>query len=221
MCSLPYPFLRKVANVIMDSIGIYIENVSEEIRNYARLIDRVKITEAAKLVADVERNHGRIHVTGIGKPSHVAQYIAALFSSIGTPTYFLDGTEAIHGSAGQVDYGDVVIAISNSGKTEELKKAIITLKNNGAKIIGVSGGKDSWLFNNSDVFLYAGVNNEGDELNKPPRISILVEIFVLQCLSICIQKNNNLDLDTYYKWHPGGALGESIIKSKGVGSNES
>lgn len=204
----------------MEAIESYIDTVSEEARNYAKSIDRIKIIEAAKLVASVEQNHGRIHVTGIGKPSHVAQYIAALFSSIGTPTYFLDGTEAIHGSAGQVNYGDVVIAISNSGQTEELKKAIITLKNNGAKIIGVSGGKKSWLYNNSDVFLYAGVNNEGDKLNKPPRLSILAEIFVLQCLSICLQQHNQLDLNMYYKWHPGGALGESIIKEKGVVENE-
>lgn len=204
----------------MEIIESYIATVSEEVRNYAQSIDRIKIIEAAKLISNVEQNYGRIHVTGIGKPSHVAQYIAALFSSIGTPTYFLDGTEAIHGSAGQVNTGDVVIAISNSGQTEELKKAIITLKNNGAKIIGVSGDKTSWLYNNSDVFLYAGVNNEGDELNKPPRLSILAEIFVLQCLSICLQQHNHLDLSTYYKWHPGGALGESIIKEKGVVKNE-
>ena len=84
-------------------------------------------------------------MTGIGKPGHVAGYAASLLSSTGTPTYELHGTECVHGSAGQVVPGDVVIAISNSGETAELKATVETLKNNGAKIISVTGKPESWL----------------------------------------------------------------------------
>ena len=173
-----------------------------------------KLEEAKQLILDAEEKDGRIHFTGIGKPSYVAKYMSSLFSSVGTPAYFLDGTEAIHGSSGQVKPNDVVIAISNSGKTEELRKSFLTLKNNGARIIGVSGNDTSWLAVESDVFLFAGVKEEGDKLNKPPRNSILVEIIVLQSLSIMLQEGKKLDEEIYVKWHPGGSLGESIIKQE-------
>lgn len=146
----------------------------------------------------------------------MAEYIAALNSSIGTPTYFLDTTEAVHGSAGQVLPEDIVIAISNSGQTDELKRTILALKKIGAKIIGVTGGASSWLSENVDVFLFAGVTKEGDDLNKPPRTSILAEIIILQSLSILLQQAENIDLNDYYLWHPGGALGQSILEEKGA-----
>ncbi len=84
-------------------------------------------------------------MTGIGKPGHVSGYISSLLSSTGTSAYILHGTEAVHGSSGQVVEGDVVIAISNSGETQELKATLKTLKVNGAKIIGVSGNESSFL----------------------------------------------------------------------------
>ena len=107
-----------------------------------------------------------MHVTGIGKPGHVAGYAASLLSSTGTPTYELHGTEAVHGSAGQVLPGDVVIAISNSGETTELKATVETLKNNGARLIALTGKADSWLAKQGDVTLIAGVKQEGDPMNK-------------------------------------------------------
>lgn len=198
-------------------LDAYIEVLQPEINDYINHIDKEKIVEACNIISESRQNHGRVHITGVGKPSHVAEYIAALNSSVGTPTYYLDTTEAIHGSAGQVLPGDVVIAISNSGQTEELKRTVASLKRLDAKIIGVSGGENSWLKEHSSVFLLAGVTQEGDDLNKPPRISIIAEIIVLQCLSILLQQEEQLDLDKYYLWHPGGALGESIKKSKEVG----
>lgn len=163
--------------------------------------------EAVELILDAESKGSRVHVTGIGKPGHIAGYVASLLSSTGTPAYMLHGTEAVHGSSGQVAPGDVVIAISNSGETQELKETIKTLKRNGAKIIGVSGNRNSWLAHMSDAFLFAGVDEEGDPLNRAPRASITVEIIVLQGLSILLQSIYGLTPDQYIKWHPGGALG--------------
>lgn len=185
-----------------------------EMRNYIESIDYSSIEKAKDLILDAESKNNRLHVTGIGKPGHVAGYAASLLSSTGTPTYELHGTEAVHGSAGQVLSGDVVIAISNSGETSELKATVETLKNNGAKIIAVTGNPESWLAKSADVALIAGVKYEGDPLNKPPRASILAEIVMLQSLSVLLQETRGLTPQEYVKWHPGGALGQSIREGK-------
>ncbi|WP_130810445.1 SIS domain-containing protein [Olsenella sp. Marseille-P4559] len=172
------------------------------------------LSAAKQLILDAERNGGRVHVTGIGKPGHVSGYAASLFSSTGTPTYELHGTECVHGSAGQVVPGDVVIAISNSGETMELKATVTCLKKNGAKIIAVTGSPSSWIAEQGDVVLIAGVTQEGDPMNKPPRASILAETLELQCLSILLQNEFGLTPEKYVTWHPGGALGASIRAGK-------
>lgn len=185
-----------------------------EIQNYINHIDYSAIEKAKDLILAAEAKNNRLHVTGIGKPGHVAGYAASLLSSTGTPTYELHGTEAVHGSAGQVLSGDVVIAISNSGETSELKATVETLKKNGAKIIAVTGNPDSWLAKSAEVELIAGVKHEGDPLNKPPRASILAEIVMLQSLSVLLQETRGLTPQEYVRWHPGGALGQSIREGK-------
>jgi arabinose-5-phosphate isomerase len=163
----------------------------------------------ADLIAQAESAGKRVHVTGVGKPEYVAGYISALFSSTGTPAYFLHGTECVHGSAGQVAAGDVVIAISNSGETGEMKSTIAALKRNGAMVVGVSGNPKSWLAEQSDEFLYAGVEREGSPLNFEPRASILAEIYVLAALSIELQARKKIDRSHYNAWHPGGSIGKA------------
>lgn len=191
-------------------IKTFLDIETNEIQRFIDQIDEASLTSARDLILEAERNKNRVHVTGIGKPGHVAGYIASLLSSTGTPAYELHGTEAVHGSSGQVQDGDVVIAISNSGETNELKATVETLKRNGAKIISVTGNPDSWLAKQGDAYLFAGVTQEGDDLNKPPRSSILAEIIILQCLSILLQNEKHLDPKQYVKWHPGGSLGKSI-----------
>lgn len=163
---------------------------------------------AVEIILEAEESGKRVHITGIGKPSYVAGYIASLMSSTGTPTYVLHGTEAVHGSSGQVREGDVVIAISNSGETAELKATVTTVKRNGAKLISVTGNPDSWLAKQADTHLFAGVKREGDALNRAPRNSILAETLVLQGLSIILQDSKGITPQQYVKWHPGGALGQ-------------
>lgn len=186
----------------------FLNIATEEIEQLKSKINEDFYQKAVELIQTAEKNGGRIHITGIGKPSYVAGYIASLLSSTGTPTYVLHGTEAVHGSSGQVREGDVVIAISNSGETAELKATVSTLKANGAKIISVSGAPDSWLAKAGDAFLFAGVKREGDVLNRAPRASILAEILVLQGLSIILQEIKGITPQQYVKWHPGGALGK-------------
>lgn len=175
----------------------------------AKIGDEAYFKRVADFITAAEADGKRVHVTGIGKPEYVSGYIAALLASVGTPTYFLDATECVHGSAGQVVPGDVVIALSNSGETLELKAAIIALKKNGVKIVGVSGNPNSWLAQQSDEFLYAGVECEGSPLNFEPRASILAEIYVLAALSIELQARKNISRKEYNAWHPGGSIGKA------------
>ncbi|PWL68401.1 MAG: carbohydrate isomerase [Amedibacillus dolichus] len=198
-----------------EQIKDFLSIESEELKRFIDDIDTEALIQARDLVLEAEKNHNRVHVTGIGKPGHVAGYAASLLSSTGTPTYELHGTEAVHGSAGQVMSGDVVIAISNSGETTELKATVETLKRNGAKLIALTGREESWLAKQGDVTLIAGVSQEGDTMNKPPRASILAEMIMLQSLSILLQNAKHLTPQQYVKWHPGGSLGASIRESEG------
>jgi len=163
---------------------------------------------AARLIWESQAGGGRLHITGIGKPGHVAAYMASLFSSTGTPAYFLHGTEAVHGSCGQLEAGDVVICISNSGETSELKATAIAIRNNGCKIIAVTGNPDSWLAKFADAHICASVKDEGGPLNRAPRTSILVEILMLQALSVLLQERRGITPQEYVLRHPGGALGQ-------------
>lgn len=197
-----------------EQVQEFLSIAKESVDKYVAGIDFAALSAAKQLILDAEAKGNRLHVTGIGKPGHVSGYAASLFSSTGTPTYELHGTECVHGSAGQTRPGDVVIAISNSGETSELKSTVTCLKGVGVHIIALTGNPNSWLAKEAEVALIAGVDQEGDSMNKPPRASILAEIIELQCLSILLQNEFGLDPKQYVKWHPGGALGASIREGK-------
>lgn len=192
----------------MDALKSFIDISRTEFDKYADGIDCESVKAAAELIIDAKKKGGRLHITGIGKPAHIAGYAASLISSTGTPAYFLHGTEAVHGSCGQLAEGDVVICISNSGETAELKATAMAIKNNGCKIISVTGNPDSWLGKYGEVCLAAGVEQEGGVLNRAPRASILAETYILQCLSVVLQESVNITPAEYVKRHPGGSLGQ-------------
>ena len=192
----------------MDALKDFIAISKNEFNEFVCDIDVKRLKKAAEIIIDAKNNGNRLHITGIGKPAHIAGYAASLISSTGTPAYFLHGTEAVHGSCGQLFEGDIVICISNSGETEELKATAMAIKNNGCKIISVTGNPNSWLGKYGEVCLFAGVNAEGGPLNRAPRASILAETYVLQCLSVLLQEASNITPEEYVKRHPGGSLGK-------------
>lgn len=192
----------------MDALKNFIAISKNEFNEFICNIDVESLKKAAEIIIDAKNNGNRLHITGIGKPAHIAGYAASLISSTGTPAYFLHGTEAVHGSCGQLFEGDIVICISNSGETEELKATAMAIKNNGCKIISVTGNPNSWLGKYGEVCLFAGVNAEGGPLNRAPRASILAETYVLQCLSVLLQEASNITPEEYVKRHPGGSLGK-------------
>ena len=186
----------------------FLERMAEQCEKTIRSMNYTALEQAAYIILDAESKGGRVHVSGIGKPAHIAGYAASLLSSTGTPASFLHGTEAVHGSCGQTRPGDVVIFISNSGETAEMRATVMALKNNGCRIIGISGNAGSWLAKESELHLFAGVKCEGGPLNRAPRLSILAETAVLQALSVILQAHHDITPQQYVCWHPGGALGK-------------
>ena len=191
-----------------EAYDVFLDVVKNDLSEFIDNMDYAELEAAADLILEAQKNGGRVHVSGIGKPGHISGYIASVMSSTGNPAYFLHGTEAVHGSCGQLVPGDVVIFISNSGQTAEMRATVTAVKNNGCKVIGVSGNRESWLAQESAVHIFAGVKREGGPLNRAPRMSILAETLVLQALSVALQKDKDIDPVQYVKWHPGGSLGK-------------
>jgi arabinose-5-phosphate isomerase len=179
----------------------------EELAALRARLDAEAFEAALALIRSARAQGGRLHVTGVGKPEHVARYAASLLSSTGTPATFLHATEAVHGSAGQFVAGDVLVAISNSGETAELRAAVETLRGMGARVIGVSGARGSWLATHADVFLDAGVAREGGGLGLAPRASVAAEVLVLAALSAALEVESGLTRAEYQRRHPAGVLG--------------
>lgn len=188
----------------------YTATVEQETQTILKNLPYDQLVEAADLIVAANDNGNRVHITGIGKPAHLAGYVASLYSSIGIPTYFLDGTETIHGSSGQVRKGDVVIAISNSGNTGELLKCLDTLRRVGAVIIGVSSNVDSKISEYCKFILQAKVEDEGDIINLPPLMSIIAEEITLQALAVLLEAKTGLTLKKYGTFHPGGSIGKKV-----------
>ena len=186
----------------------FVSALNKELDATVNGLDEAVLMPAAQLIWEAQAQGKRLHITGIGKPSYVAGYISSLISSTGSPMYFLHGTEAVHGSCGQLESGDVVICISNSGETAELKATAIAARNNGAKIIAVTGNPNSWLAQFAEVHLPAHIDIEGGPLNRAPRTSILAETIVLQALSVLLQQKRNITPAEYVLRHPGGSLGQ-------------
>ncbi len=173
------------------------------------------VSRAVALIRTAETRGGRVHVTGVGKPEHVARYAASVFCSVGTMATFLHATETLHGSLGQIDPRDVVIAISNSGNTDELCAAAVAIKEHGAQIIAVTGNEVSELGRLAAVVLHAPVENEGGVLGLAPRISVLGQVFVVAALSVALEAARGLTLEEYSRWHRAGTLGAAARRLAG------
>ena len=189
---------------------MYMSLLIENMNSINKVINYEECLRVAHEIDETQKLNGRIHFTGVGKCSYVAKYGASLFSSLGTPSYFLDATEAIHGSNGQVKEKDLVISISNSGETEEMINCLKALNEIGIKFVSITGNKESSISKMS--YLHCELKNkfEGGPLNKAPRISVVKQVILIQAISIIVQSFNNISISQYKKWHPGGSLGKSI-----------
>lgn len=164
-----------------------------------------------KAVDLIYRSKGRVVVTGMGKAGIIGQKISATLSSLGTPSLWLHSAEAIHGDLGRVRKEDVVILLSNSGETEEVKRLLPLLKKIGAKIIALTGNLKSTLAKHSDVTLNVSVKKEGCPLGLAPMASTTAMLAMGDCLAACLIDKKNFKKEDFAFLHPGGNLGKRLL----------
>ena len=151
--------------------------------------------------------NGKVIVSGVGKSGIISKKWAATFSSTGTPSFFLDASNASHGDMGQISSNDVVILISLSGQSEELKNIIqYASRNRNIKLIGITSKKESLLYKNSDIKLLIPDVKEADPGNIVPTSSTTVQVALGDAIAIACMKHKNFDNYDFKKFHPGGSL---------------
>lgn len=161
------------------------------------------------------RCKGRVVVTGMGKAGLIGQKISATLSSTGTPSLWLHSAEGCHGDLGRVIKDDVILALSNSGETEELKHFLPIIKKIGAKLISITGNTKSTLAKFSDVVLDASVKREACPLNLAPTASTTVMLALGDCLAVCLLEKKGFKEKDFAFYHPGGALGKQLLLTVG------
>ncbi len=176
----------------------------------SRLIERVD-SSFDRAVEMIMNCTGRVVVTGMGKSGHIGSKIAATLASTGTPALFLHPAEGIHGDLGMVTKGDIVIALSNSGETEELSRMLPSLKRIGIRIIALTGNRESTLARNSDVVIDVGVKEEACPLGLAPTASTTATLAMGDALAVALLDRKGFREEDFACYHPGGALGKRLL----------
>ena len=153
---------------------------------------------------------GRIIVSGIGKSAIIGMKIVATLNSTGSPAIFMHATEAVHGDLGILQKNDVIILISKSGNTSEIKDLVPFLKSFGVKIISITSNKSSFLAKNSDYFLNSFVKKEACPNNLAPTTSTTAQLVIGDALAICLSELKGFKESDFAKFHPGGSLGKKL-----------
>ncbi len=166
---------------------------------------------AHKLLFDVAAKKGRVVVTGMGKSGHIGGKIASTLASTGTPAFFMHPGEASHGDLGMITKDDVVIAISNSGETDEILKLLPQLKRRGTPIIAITGRPTSTLATAAAVHLDAGVEKEACPLNLAPTASTTATLALGDALAVTLLDARGFGEEDYAMHHPGGSLGRRLL----------
>ncbi|WNM20279.1 KpsF/GutQ family sugar-phosphate isomerase [Flavobacterium capsici] len=164
-----------------------------------------------KSVEIIYNSKGRLVITGIGKSAIIAQKIVASLNSTGTPSLFLHASEAIHGDLGMVQKDDVVICISKSGNSPEIKVLVPLLKRFGNKLIAITGNTTSFLGKESDYVLNTYVETEACPNNLAPTNSTTAQLVIGDAIAVCLMELRSFTAEDFAKYHPGGALGKKLL----------
>ncbi|MFH0774460.1 MAG: KpsF/GutQ family sugar-phosphate isomerase [bacterium] len=194
----------------MDLCRIAKQVLEIEAEAISRLIERIdsSFESAVQLILS---GKGRVVVTGIGKSGIIGEKLSATLSSTGTPSFFLHPTEGIHGDLGMVTKDDIVIAISNSGRTEEINQIIPSLKRIGVKIIALCGDSGSPISKNADIVLDVSVEKEACPLGLAPTASTTAALAMGDALAVALFKERGLTEKDFALLHPGGLLGKQLL----------
>ncbi len=178
----------------------------QSILNLSQYID----SEFAQAVSLIYKSKGRLIITGIGKSAIIATKIVATLNSTGTPSIFMHAADAIHGDLGLILKDDVVICISKSGNTPEIKVLVPLIKMANNKIIAITGNKDSFLGNHAHFVLNAYVAKEACPNNLAPTTSTTAQLVIGDALAVCLLELRGFSSSDFAKYHPGGALGKKL-----------
>lgn len=175
-----------------------------------------------RLTADFElavnailATHGKVIVTGMGKSGLVGRKIAATLSSTGTPSFFLHPGEAYHGDLGMIEPSDIVLALSNSGQTDEVLKLIPFFQSNGNIVIAMTGNTNSTLAKNSNFHLDVSVESEACPLSLAPTSSTTAQLAMGDALAVSLMHERNFKAEDFARFHPGGSLGRRLLTRVG------
>lgn len=169
----------------------------------------------AQVVQLIHKSKGRVVITGIGKSAIIANKLVATFNSTGTPALFMHAADAIHGDLGMVLADDVIICISKSGSSPEIKVLVPLIKSRGNQLIGMVGNEQSFLAQHSDFILNTTVEKEACPNNLAPTASTTAQLAMGDALAVSLLKLNNFGAEDFAQHHPGGALGKKLyLKTK-------
>lgn len=196
---------------ILDLAKKTILSESDAIRNLSTLINE----EFAAAVSCIIASKGRVVITGIGKSAIIASKIVATLNSTGTPAIFMHAADAIHGDLGTIQKDDVVICISKSGSTPEIKMLVPLIKRADNKLIAMTGNIDSFLAQQSDFVLNTFVEKEACPNNLAPTTSTTAQLVMGDALAICLLELKGFSRNDFAKYHPGGTLGKRLYLTVG------
>ena len=186
------------------------KTILSESESIAKLADYLT-TDFAESVEKIFVCKGRVVVTGIGKSAIIAQKIVATLNSTGTPSMFLHASEAVHGDLGMLLNEDIVICISKSGNSPEIKVLVPLLKRFGNTLIGMTADLNSFLGKESHHVLHAHVDAESDPNNLAPTNSTTAQLVLGDALAVCLMEMRNFKSEDFAIYHPGGALGKKLL----------
>lgn len=196
----------KLSEQIISSAKETISNEAKAIANLENYIDE----EFIKAVEVIYKSEGRVVVTGIGKSAIIANKIVATLNSTGTPSIFMHAADAIHGDLGIVQDNDVVICISKSGDSPEIKVLVPLIKNFHNVLIGLTGNKDSFLGKQADYVLNSYVEMEACPNNLAPTTSTTAQMVIGDAIAVCLLNLKGFSSRDFAKYHPGGSLGKKL-----------
>ena len=167
-----------------------------------------------KVVRKIYDCKGKVVVTGLGKTGIIGKKISATFASTGTTSIFMNSTEGLHGDLGIINPEDIVLAISNSGESDEILAIMPAIKNIGAYIIAMTGNINSRLAKASDLYINTHVEEEGCPINLAPMSSTTNALVMGDALAGCLMKLRNFSPQNFAMYHPGGSLGRKLLTHK-------
>lgn len=181
-----------------------------EAQAITNLIDLIT-DDFSSAVTSILNTKGRLVISGMGKSGHIGVKISATLASTGTPSFFMHPAEAIHGDLGMLTKDDILLAISNSGESDEIVKIIPLVKRMGIKLIGMAGKKNSTLAKEADYFLNISIEKEACPLELAPMSSTTATLAMGDALAAALMEERNFQPEDFAMYHPGGSLGRKLL----------